>query len=185
MGTVGALAPGLGCYLNCREEIHLTRGTPRGYDTMSRPRRPQTVFTHTANVDLKRPGDAAKSLVNGLPGCDTTRQVRNRRSPIAIWVLVDANQVLKFSHRFPRRAMKNITRPLPSGQRGNGSAWTARFSVIGRLPGHSGPHRIALHQRIFACGHGNEMYVVGHQRPPEEADTHAAPFPPTRFPPSA
>src|SRR5258707_11163090 len=87
---------------NRRKEVHAAGRADWLDRTMSWPRQRQAILSHPADVERYCFFNSAEGLVNSFPGCNTTRQVGNRRTPIAVRILVDANQVLKLAHRFPR-----------------------------------------------------------------------------------
>jgi hypothetical protein len=67
---------------------------------MAWSRNRKSVFPKPTYVKLNRSLDPAQCTVDRLARRDTSRQVRNRRSPIAAWITVNADEILDRSHDF-------------------------------------------------------------------------------------
>lgn len=83
-------------------EVHLTCGAPWPDGPMPWARHSQPVLVHPTNMELDCPLDSPERGIDSLPGRDATRQIRHRGSPVAVRILVDANEILQLSHVLPR-----------------------------------------------------------------------------------
>jgi len=84
----------LGRYLNGCVKIQLSGCATRSDRAVSREWRFNAILPHTA--EMKRNGffNPPKGDINRFTGRNTARKIGHRRTPIAIWVSVNANEVL-------------------------------------------------------------------------------------------
>lgn len=60
----------------------------------------QSILPKPTYVEFDRPFDPAQCAVDGLARRNAARKIRNRRTPIAVWITVDTHKVLDRSHDF-------------------------------------------------------------------------------------
>jgi len=68
---------------------------------VSRKRRFNPIFTQTSKLKLDGALNSPNYGINRFSSSHASRQVRDRRSPITIWIFVDTKQILQFFHRLP------------------------------------------------------------------------------------
>src|SRR5262249_49744193 len=95
-------APLLRCNFDGRVEVDLTRGPTGHHCPLSRTRRARAIGTHATEMQLDGPLNAPQRCVNRLAGCHTPREVRHRGPPVTTPILVDADEIPKLGHAYPR-----------------------------------------------------------------------------------
>lgn len=88
--------------LHGRVKVHLAGCAPGQHRPETRPRRSQPVCPHASKMKRDRRLDASKRRVDCLSRGHAAWKIGDRRPPVAVGIFVDAHQIPKLPHVFPR-----------------------------------------------------------------------------------
>jgi hypothetical protein len=90
----------LGRDFDCGVKINGAGIASRCHRTVPRTRDRKAIFAQTAHMNLDGALDSTKRRIDGSAGGDTTGEIWDRRSPVAVRISIDPDEVLCSLHDF-------------------------------------------------------------------------------------